>query len=364
MPIVLKADGDIPSYLEESVELIAEDRKKVLGLIKNKQHELTVNSVINCKSPGNVYVDDTNNPKAFFIKTPECNMIGGSASSSSFNSAVKEHIGYFDSIVCDTEEWTEAIGGIHPNCALKKFLRKYFRHANRTEVRYPLDTGKIEFIFHKDLNAIQYVNKEIVHNWINILGTEDIKHIPLAAIVVKDSTIVTCSGLDCINGNSVEVGIKTAVSHRKNGYAAFAVSSLVNKLYEVGISNIGWHCMSSNIGSIKTAIKCGFEEELAYESFFPFPPIENDMDISAGEWYELGKYYEDKGNASAVQYWQAARCFAHSMNESSVIFCVGKLIEQNQIWFLKHIEECHEFGFMAKNKAWIQLVAEANRKNT
>lgn len=347
-----------------TVELLNEGRRKVISLLKNDQHELTVDSVIYGGSPGNVYVDTLDNPKSFFIKTPECNMIGGSATNEVFNSEVKPNIDYFDSIICDTEGWTEAIKKIHPNCALRRFSRKYFRHVNQTEVYYPINETKIEFVYHDTLKTLHYGNKEIVQNWINILRIEYLHNIPLAAIVVRNNAIVSCSALDCIIGDSVEIGIKTIMPYRRNGYASFAVSSLVKKLYEAGIANIGWHCMSSNIGSIKTALRCGFVEGSDYEAFFPFPPIENATDLSINEWYRLGEYYADKGSTAIDQYWQAARCFAHSGDEKRVLSCVSKLVERKQFWFLNYINECSEFESMKTNQDWNRIIVEAKQKST
>lgn len=57
-------------------KLKKENYAKVAPLIKS-QNELSVISTINGIMPGEIYVNDINNPTATFIKTCECNYIAG-----------------------------------------------------------------------------------------------------------------------------------------------------------------------------------------------------------------------------------------------------------------------------------------------
>jgi hypothetical protein len=168
--------------------------------------------------------------------------------------------------------------------------------------------------------------------------------------------------LDCIHNESVEIGIKTLSDYRKQGYASLAVNSLITKLNEAGIKNIGWHCMATNTGSIKTALKCGFREVTNYEGYYPFPPIENVTDLSKDGWYNLGEYYKDKGKISPDQYWQAAKCYANSFDVKNTLTCISELIDKDQLWFLDYIDECPEFSLLINNKDWKEILYKAGKK--
>lgn len=208
---------------------------------------------------------------------------------------------------------------------------------------------------------IEYINKEIVLDWINIVNRDSADKIPIAAVAIKNNEIVSCSALDCIDGANVEIGIKTAYQFRKRGYGAFTVSSFVAKLREAGIRKIGWHCMAFNTGSMSIAKKCGFTEKVTYELFSPFPPVENETDYSAKEWFSLGEFYKSKSIHAVDQYWQAARCFAHSRDEERVSICVNELIKKQAVWFLDYIGECFEFSFLSNNQKWNQLIEKAEK---
>jgi RimJ/RimL family protein N-acetyltransferase len=344
-----------------NMELSAGDRERVLPIIRNIQNELTINTVINANSPGNVYVDDINNPKSFFIKTPECNMIGGSTENAVFNEEIKNEIKYFDTVLCDSEEWAAKIMEIHGNCAVKPFKRKYFENVHTAGIYSPVDEVDSKFLYYEDLHTIEYINKEIVLDWITIVNRDSVHNIPIAAVTIKNNEIVSCSALDCIDGKNVEIGIKTMYQFRRRGYAAFTVSSFVAKLREAGIRKIGWHCMAFNTGSMSTAKKCGFTEKVTYDLFSPYPPVENETDYSAKEWFSLGTFYESKSIHAVDHYWQAARCYAHSRNEERVFVCVNELIKKQAVWFLDFIGECFEFSFLSNNQEWDKLIKKAEK---
>lgn len=317
---------------------------------------MSVKTVLNSTSPGAVYVDDIDSPQSYLIKTPECNFIGGRVDNQVFNSEIKKEISYYDSIVCNSDEWANIIKEIHPNCALKAYLRKYFKHTIKTEIFPPNDGAKIEFIYSSNINKLQYKNKELVLDWINILNLNEIPGVCLVAIVVANNKIVSCSAVDCVYDQSVEIGIKTIKEYQKRGYGSFAVSALVNQLEANGIKDIGWHCMATNSGSQKVAIKCGFRHNFDYQAFFPFPPIENSSDLSEEEWIELGNYFMNKGKITVDQYWQAARCFANTEREKEVFICIQSLIENNQTWFLDYIDECEEFNKLKNNETMKKIL--------
>ncbi len=64
-------------------------------------------TVLRNTSPGKVFVDN-DVPRSFLVKTPECNLIGGKADNLLFNN-IKDYINYYDSIICDCEEWEKEI---------------------------------------------------------------------------------------------------------------------------------------------------------------------------------------------------------------------------------------------------------------
>ena len=344
------------------IELLGYDRSKVSSIIKNYQHELTIKSVIENVSPGNVFVDDALSPRSFLIKTPECNLIGGYAFDEEFNNSIINEIDYYDTILCDTDEWQDIIMKIHRNNALKPYTRKYYKRNVKSKIIVPDTTVQVKYIYAKDLQSIMYKNKDMVLDWINILNLNDLQKVCLAALIILDDQIVSCSCIDCYIDKSAEIGIKTCKGYERKGYGFLAASALVNELNSNGITDIGWHCMATNIGSQKIAKKCGFSAIYEYPLFSPYPPIENTGDVSIAEWYKLGAFYSDMGKISTAQYWQAARCWAKAKEKDKVIGCIQKLVDNDQLWFLNYISECEEFIDFQQIDEWQQVIQKAMEK--
>jgi len=344
-------------------ELFGKDRLKVSRIVRNEQHELTIKCVIESLSPGNVFVDDASSPRSFLIKTPECNLLGGYAFNDTFNTNIKSKIKYYDTILCDTDDWKNIITNIHPNIAIKSYKRKFYKRNINNKIIIKDVIANIKYIYLNDINSITYENNEIILDWINLLNHNDIKSVCIASIIIIDNKIVSFSCIDCYTDNNVEIGIKTIKGYENNGYGFIATSALVNELHNNGINNIGWHCMSTNIGSQRIANKCGFSEICEYPLFSPYPPIENINDISIEDWNKLGEFYSNKGNIAIDQYWQAARCWAKAKEEIKVVECVKMLVDKNQLWFLKYIHGCEEFIFLQKNDEWKHVIQTAMKKD-
>jgi hypothetical protein len=71
------------------------DYCKVSKLVQS-ENELSVYSVIKGIMPGEIYVNDLNNPVAALIKTCECNLIAGAVKDALFNSEVSEELDLWD----------------------------------------------------------------------------------------------------------------------------------------------------------------------------------------------------------------------------------------------------------------------------
>ncbi len=246
------------------VELFEADRKKILPLIRNSLHQLSIQSAVAGNTPGEVYVDSRDDPRSGLIKTSQCNVIFGNAANREFNEGIKEHIGYFDQIICDEPRWDEVLPKIHGNNALRKYRRKYYKleRSRYAEIaREPSPNGdkpEIRLLYADTIGHIDYKNADIVKDWMVLENPERFGRLSLGALVLVGDTITSCSMIDCISGKKIEIGIKTTKGFRKFGYGKKAVAAMVDESFRNGMQEIGWHCVSTNIGSIKTAKRCGF----------------------------------------------------------------------------------------------------------
>ena len=146
-------------------------------------------------------------------------------------------------------------------------------------------------------------------DWFEFEDIDRFNELCLAAVLVKNNEIVSISAVDCFVDNKIEIGVKTIKGHKRKGYGKAVVSALVDESFKNGIEEIGWHCVSTNSGSKKIEERCGFKYTLTYETYFPYPPIENIDNLSTTKWSDLARFFEKKANDNANHFWQASKCW-------------------------------------------------------
>lgn len=163
--------------------------------------------------------------------------------------------------------------------------------------------------------------------------------------------------VDCIADNRIEIGVKTEKEYRAKGLGAITAAATVHASLLKGIDRIGWHCVDTNIGSIKIAEKLGFKLVKKYSSFTPFPPIENDTDLSKEQWGEWATYYTEMNKIQPYYFWQAAECWAKASKMKETIENIMKLIETGQTWFVNFLRDVDAFKAFEGNNEWQKLLS-------
>jgi RimJ/RimL family protein N-acetyltransferase len=73
----------------------------------------------------------------------------------------------------------------------------------------------------------------------------------------KEAIAAWCT-TDYIVGNDCELYIETFEGFQRKGYATIVASAMIEECLKRNYT-IHWHCWKTNIGSIKTAVKIGFD---------------------------------------------------------------------------------------------------------
>jgi len=333
---------------------------KILPLIRNSLNQLSIRSAVEGNTPGAVYVDSRGNPKSGLIKTSECNVIFGESANKGFNEGIKKHIDYFDQIICDEPGWDEVLPAIHANGALRKYRRKYYclEKSRYRESPSKEENPEIQLLYADTIGQLDYQNADIVNDWMVLEKPERFGRLCLGALAVVGDTIASCSLIDCISDKKIEIGIKTTKGFRKLGYGKKAVAAMVTESFRNGIEEIGWHCVSTNIGSIKTAERCGFRFHREYESNAPLPPIENAADLTKEQWEDYARFFEEKARDNTDHHWAASRCWAQANDSASALGCIRRLLENQIYWFIDLLDGSEEHQRFAGDAAWIELRRE------
>ncbi len=216
-------------------ELLGQARLRVVDLIRNNCHELSVPCVIHNTSPGSVLVDRVEKPTCGLIKTTECNLLFGEPRNAEFIREIVSRVKYHDTLTCDRVAWEDVAAKLHPNPALRRYRREYFAITSAdTPSRTEPVPGTVRMVYDQDLVALPYENRNLVTEWIGMDAAERSKGFPLAALWIAQDMIASCSAVDCHYDGRIEIGVKTQREFRRKGYGRAVTRALVTESLKRG----------------------------------------------------------------------------------------------------------------------------------
>ncbi|WP_430787199.1 GNAT family N-acetyltransferase [Virgibacillus flavescens] len=342
------------------------DYRKVSNLIKNTNHELFIEAVITENVPGEIYVDNVTDPLSTLIITPISNVVAGNPNNPLFNAEIKEKLNFYDTVICDTEEWERKIHEIHCNVAIKKYRRSYYQFdkllfenfSENLEEQYTL-----EYVYSDKLDELQYENSEEIKDWFVFNNMDDVDDYCLGVYIRKGNKIVCWCLVDCIVGDRIEIGINTDKDFRRRGLGTITLAATVNASMNKGVKEIGWHCVDTNVGSITIAERVGFKKLKEYSCFTPYPPIENVTDLNNEQWSDWALHYEEMNKMEPKYYGQAARCWGLSNNIDKAMLNIKYLAETEPNSFNDNLLSFEGFASFQEMEEWKTFI-KTLRENT
>lgn len=312
-------------------ELKKEDYKKVRPLL-TAQNELSVFSVIEGITKGNIYVNDISSPTATLIKTNECILVAGNPTDTRFNAQISTKLDFWDQLTPDSKAWLEHLSDIHPNPLIKTYKRCHYRlsssHFNKCH--FVLEDGFVLEKFNTEmLEKLEYENADEVLKWANSWGDiESFKNHGLGYYIRNDKAIVSWSVTDCCCGDTIAIGVHTDEAYRHKGFGIQVVSATVKACFTKGYQFIDWLCVATNKGSIAIAEKLGFQHISTYDAATSYAPIENVKDLTETQWHEWAEHLLKTSNVNDDALWDALDCYVKSNDVEKTISVLEKLKEK------------------------------------
>lgn len=268
--------------------------QKVRPLFKALDHYLIIHAVIDGTSPGEVYVDDRDDPRAAMLCSAEGYFFAGDEKNSAFNKSLAEHIrneikqgnlarDFGASISYDfhPEAWRKRLGAIFNSPLLAMSARHYvckelkYDWRKRIPEDFSIERIDDELLERPSLIVPDYMDSKpedlraplqwMETHWGSI---ENFMINGFGFCTLHADEMVSWCMTDCISGTGVEVGIYTLPAYRMQGLATLTVAATVDYGFSQGFSSIGWHCDRENTGSIRVAEKAGFEKERDYVYYY------------------------------------------------------------------------------------------------
>lgn len=348
-------------------KLKSNEFNKISPLIKS-QNELSVFSVINGVIPGEIFVNNIDDPTVTLIKTCECNFIAGSPNDQIFNSEISLQLDFWDQLTPDSNEWIDIIPTIHKNPFVRKYQRRHYVLSinDFSECNMTLPDGfVIEKVNIDLLKQNQYENSDKILEWLENWGDAATfqKH-GTGYFIHNDKVIVSSSLSDCSFGNKIAIGIHTDERYRKSGFGKAVASATVKDCFAKGYETIDWLCTDYNKGSSAVAEKLGFKYNNAYYCFSSYPPIENLKDLSESQWHEWGEYLENASKSQDCLIWDCLYCYIKSNDVKKAINIITTMENkkividysdfQNYITYLQNNCMCSNFS----SQTWMDFINE------
>lgn len=327
-------------------------------------------AVLHHTSPGRIYVDDRTDPQSVFAVSLDCAYLAGNPHNDAFNAGVTQVLEATlfagnrvnpadpELVFCvDSLEWEQALADILSHWRWPPIWGSnhfYLFKTPHLDWRLALPPGYEIARLDAALLAAQgdklpkNIADSIRIGWQN---QENFLQNGFGFVALHNSEVVCWCLADVTVGTACEIGIETAVSHRRCGLATAVTAATVEYCQQAGFSKIGWHCGADNPGSIGTAVKVGFVLERPY-SFYQFHYDE------PRHYAELGRFYF----FDAQMYEEAADMLeiAIEVDEAPpayVYFLAARaLAKLGEPIALEYLQEAIKVGF--KDKQLLQSLSE------
>jgi RimJ/RimL family protein N-acetyltransferase len=280
---------------------------------------------------GEVWVDDLRDPQVGYAITTEGYYLVGNSAKEEVFPALRNLIPHFAYLVVDSEGWENVLGAIWNNPFARKHIRwnYQFDGFQVQDWRDGLPPGfKLVPIDQVLLSQSGLQNfhqiKQRLAEWKNV---EDFLQRGFGNCIIHEQAIVSRSMVDCVSGNQCELGVGTDSGYRKRGLATVVVAETVKEGLSRGYTQIGWHCLASNQGSMAVAEKVGFRRVKQYIAFSSELPAENPGDLSAEEYVEWAKHYERASQIRLEYALYAAGAWALSGNVQKALANLERLTD-------------------------------------
>ena len=260
------------------------------------EFHLSVAAVLAGTAPGEIWVDDANSPRLGFAITSEGYYLAGDVTQEASYTTLKQIIPDWAYLIFQPEAWEQYLPQVWTNQVARRHPRQ---HLQWQEQRLPHWRSRIPEGFQfvpidrKFLIRLDLINYADIAGWVAAWGSVDyfLEH-GLGFCLLHGNTIASWCLTDCILEDKCEIGIRTDPRYRRQGLAATVVAGMVEHCLSRGFRQIGWHCLSSNAGSLAVAERVGFAKIHDYFSYSSGLPAENAKDLTPAEFADWARHYE------------------------------------------------------------------------
>jgi RimJ/RimL family protein N-acetyltransferase len=316
---------------------------------------LSIVSLLQGLSPGRVYVDYPDQPRSVFGWSMHRLFLAGQPDNRAFNQAVTDvinqeiypadstlHLPHFG-LHFSSPQWEQVIPGIlagtypvrdgwdyytiQPGQLLGEWRSLIPGGFNLWQV----DQTLLEQSHLEDLAELKH---ELCSERPSV---EDFLGKSFGFCLVRDNQQIISWCLSEYNSASrCEVGIETQPDYQRRGFATITASALVEHAFRNGITQVGWHCYSSNLPSGAAARKVGFQLTRQNTEYWAVTDravqmaLQGNLCLRESAYAEAADWFQRafaEGNPPAWAYYNAACAYAYLNKEEQVFKRLNQAVD-------------------------------------
>jgi len=246
-------------------------------------------SVLEGKVDGNVFADETGSPSSIYIQHPYgMSLLFGEMKNGEFNGWLRGHL-LNSGKTRDRFEWLQACpaplyAGIDDLLGGRLIKKNpdvpYEQTFSQSEDKDVLEYRRINFVFNdakyrllkdglkNDGHEIVTTTERMFNEsegtviprrfWNN--AADFFRHGTGRSLILEDGSVASTAFASFVIGNKFEIGVETVKRFHGKNFGASVCSALIDHCLANGYEPV-WSCLSGNAGSVKLALKLGFEEK-------------------------------------------------------------------------------------------------------
>jgi hypothetical protein len=267
----------------------ADYQRVVPGIRAAEINTLFALSVLEGKVDGQVFVDEIRSPSSIYIQHPYgMSLLFGGMKNEEFNAWLHAHM-LNSGKTRNRFEWLQAYpaslyAGIDSLLGGRLIKKNpdvpYEQTFSQSEDRDVLEYRRINFVFNdakyrRLKSGLKGDGCEVVTTTERMFDESEGTVIPRRfwnnatdffrngtgrSLILGDGSVASTAFASFVIGNRFEIGVETVKNFHGKSFGAFACSALIDYCLANGYEPV-WSCLSGNAGSVKLALKLGFEEK-------------------------------------------------------------------------------------------------------
>ena len=316
---------------------------------------LSIVSLLEALSPGEIFVDNLNEPKSVFSYSMRRFFLAGNPNNDGFNQGVK---GFFNDTLYPNAadmkiphfalhfspmDWDDVIPKILDGINPVKDGRHYYafrdsqlKHDWRSLIPEGFTLRRVDqdLLAERHLENLDRVTEELQSERSSV---EDFlgKSFGYCLVRENEEIVAWCmSEYNCVG--RCEVGIETVEDYQRRGFATVTASAVVEHAFSTGLTEVGWHCFASNQTSIATALKVGFKKICEFTEYWALTDRTVQMAIKGNKCFQRAEYAEavdwyersiSSGEMPDWVYWNTSCAYAYLKNIDNVFKYLDQAVE-------------------------------------